>query len=125
MLPLGVVALALAHWPGAAPSLASAEVYAESSDARVQVPRPASLNVEPPPTLAPVPTATATVGPTATPEPSPTPRPRTYTVHPGDELKYIAADYGVSIWKIIDANDIPNRRQPRGHARIPCTRAMS
>jgi LysM repeat protein len=33
---------------------------------------------------------------------------RTYTVQPGDELRHIATDYDVSIWKIIDANDIPD-----------------
>jgi LysM repeat protein len=32
----------------------------------------------------------------------------TYTVQKGDELRHIAAKYGVSIWKIIDANEIPN-----------------
>jgi LysM repeat protein len=34
--------------------------------------------------------------------------PRTYTVQRGDELKQIAAQYGVTIWTIINANDIPN-----------------
>jgi spore germination protein YaaH len=29
-------------------------------------------------------------------------------VKPGDELKHIAAAYGVSIWRIVDTNDIPN-----------------
>jgi LysM repeat protein len=32
----------------------------------------------------------------------------TYTVQPGDELRHIAADNHVSIWKIIEANDIPD-----------------
>jgi nucleoid-associated protein YgaU len=72
--------------------------------------RPQASRDAPPPTLAP---------PTATPRPSPMPAPtavptatpergRTYVVKPGDELKHIAADYGVSIWKIIQTNDIPN-----------------
>lgn len=32
----------------------------------------------------------------------------TYTVQPGDELRHIAADNHLSIWKIIEANDIPD-----------------
>ena len=75
--------------------------------------RPASSQSAPPPTLAP---PTATPRPTATPvAPMPlakaTATPQkggTYTVQPGDELKHIAADHHISIWKIIDANDIPN-----------------
>ena len=40
---------------------------------------------------------------------TPTPRSAaTYTVKPGDELKNIAAAYHVSIWSIIDHNNIPN-----------------
>jgi LysM repeat protein len=83
-------------------------VYADAN-ARVAPQRPAPLSGAPPPTLA-VPTPTP-VPPTAvpTPVPLPTPQgPRSYTVRPGDQLKYIAADYGVSIWTIINANDIPN-----------------
>jgi lipoprotein NlpD len=62
------------------------------------------------------------VPPTATPKPTVTPVPQrpaasataapqpggTYVVQPGDELKSIAADYNVSIWKIIAANNIPD-----------------
>jgi lipoprotein NlpD len=75
--------------------------------------RPALSNPAPPPTLAaptatPRPTATP-VAPTPTAQASATPRQAgTYTVKSGDELKHIAADHHVSIWKIIAANDIPN-----------------
>jgi LysM repeat protein len=76
--------------------------------------RPARSDTGPPPTLA---------APTATPNPTATAVPpsqtvaeataaaaaaRSYTVQRGDELKHIAAQYGVSIWKIIDANEIPD-----------------
>src|SRR5207244_6618602 len=57
------------------------------------------------PILAPAPTATPAPTPTLAPTPTPVTG-RTYTVRPGDELKHIAADYGVSIWKIIDTNTI-------------------
>ncbi|HYF63096.1 MAG TPA: LysM peptidoglycan-binding domain-containing protein [Herpetosiphonaceae bacterium] len=63
------------------------------------------------PTATPVaPTATATPEPpTATPEPpteEPEPEQRTYTVQPGDTLRSIAADFGVSVEDIIEANDL-------------------
>jgi LysM repeat protein len=64
--------------------------------------RPAVVSVQAPPTLAPQPTPVV-VRPTATPV---APKARTYTVKAGDQLKFVAAEYGVSIWKIIDVNKI-------------------
>lgn len=61
------------------------------------------------PTATPVaPTATPEP-PTATPEPptaEPVPEQRTYTVQPGDTLRSIAADFGVTVEEIIEANDL-------------------
>jgi LysM repeat protein len=75
--------------------------------------RPTAFNMELPPTLVPptaVPQATdtpASTRPTARPSPT-VAKGLTYTVKPGDQLKHIAAAYGVSIWKIVEINDIPN-----------------
>jgi LysM repeat protein len=109
LVPLSVVVVALAQLPGT--SLASPSAFMQmQTDASMAVigKRPASSNPAPPPTLIP---PTATPQPTATPAaPTPTAMPKrtTYTVRPGDELKHIAAENNVSIWKIIAANDIPN-----------------
>ena len=112
LVPLGVIVVALAQLPGTSLASPTSLITAESSSA-ILGKRPASSNPAPPPTLVP---PTATPRPTATPVP-PTPlaqptatpqRDLTYTVQPGDELKHIAANYNVSIWKIIAANDIPN-----------------
>ena len=109
LLPLAVIVLALAQLPGT--SLASPpNLIPADAGSIVLGKRPVSSNPAPPPTLAP-PTATPrpTVAPTPTAQASPTPQKGgTYTVKPGDELRHIAADYHVSIWKIIAANDIPN-----------------
>jgi lipoprotein NlpD len=111
VLPLAIVIFGLAQSmasPFSGPATAHADAAAAAT---ASVKRPISSLADPPPTLAP---PTATPRPTATPEPlvAPTATPRTgaqtYTVSPGDELKSIAADYNVSIWKIIAANDIPN-----------------
>jgi LysM repeat protein len=112
LLPLAVVLVALAQLPGT--SLASPpSLIPADTGLTIMGKRPASSNPAPPPTLVP---PTATPRPTATPVP-PTPLPKptatpqrggTYTVQPGDELKHIAADHNVSIWKIIAANDLPN-----------------
>jgi LysM repeat protein len=111
LLPLAVVILALAQLPGTTLASPPTLLQAESSLATMGK-RPASSNPAPPPTLVP---PTATPRPTATPvvvapaQPTATPQKGgTYIVQPGDELKHIAADYNVSIWKIIAANDIPN-----------------
>jgi LysM repeat protein len=106
LLPLGVVTVALAQIPGIDLRFPSSVVYADAGG-QLLTRRPAPSSGAPPPTLA-APTATP-VPPTPTAVASPTPMgPRTYTVKPGDELKNIAADEGVSIWTIISANDIPN-----------------
>lgn len=71
----------------------------------------------PPPTVAPptrtaaTPTAPPMPLPEATPSPVPTPAAvahQTYTVQPGDQLKHIAARYGVELWDIVAVNDIPD-----------------
>jgi LysM repeat protein len=59
----------------------------------------------PPPTATPMPSATP-VAPTATPEPPAPPTRRTYTVQPGDTLRSIASDFGVTVQAIINANDL-------------------
>src|SRR5712691_3917481 len=112
LLPLAVIILAVAQLPGASLASPPSLLPPESSWNGLGK-RPVASNSAPPPTLAP---PTATPRPTATPVP-PTPTAQasatpqkggTYTVQPGDELKHIAADHHVSIWKIIAANDIPN-----------------
>jgi LysM repeat protein len=114
LVPLGMVLVALMQLPSV--GLASSwRVNASDSAASISSQRPVSSNPAPPPTLAP---------PTSTPKPTETPVPAQpavavvatatpqrggmYTVQPGDELKSIAADYNVSIWKIIATNKIPN-----------------
>jgi LysM repeat protein len=112
LVPLGVVLVALMQLPST--SLASSwSLGASDSTVSISGQRPVSSNPAPPPTLVP---------PTATPKPTVTPVPSTpaasataapqpggaYIVQPGDELKNIAADYNVSIWKIIAANNIPD-----------------
>jgi LysM repeat protein len=112
LLPLAVVILALAQLPGTSLASPPSLLPAEASSL-IMGKRPASSQPAPPPTLAPptaTPRPTATpIAPTPTAQASATPRQAgTYTVKPGDELKHIAADHHVSIWKIIAANDIPN-----------------
>jgi LysM repeat protein len=72
--------------------------------------RPASSKPDPPPTLAPPasPTPSPRAGPETTVTATPVKGKQTYVVQPGDELRYIAAAYGVSVWKIIAINDVPN-----------------
>ena len=83
--------------------------------------RPVQLEAAPPPTLAPParPTDVPTAAPTAAPvTPTPTARMASgvasqagaaqYTVQRGDELRYIAAQYGVSMGSILAANSIPD-----------------
>lgn len=113
LLPLAVSLIALAQLPGVNLRLPASLVYADQPTVPLVPKRPASSYQAPPPTLeaptaTPKPTATPVPTPTSVP-PSPTPiRGRTYTVQKGDELKQIAAQYDVSIWKIIDHNDIPD-----------------
>jgi LysM repeat protein len=124
LVPLVIGALALAQLPGT--SLASpTNLLLGDTSVRVASKRPAPSQPAPPPTLVP---PTATTRPIATPQPTaapatPTTQPatptaeptatpqrgaRTYVVRKGDQLKYIAAQYQVSIWRIIATNDIPN-----------------
>ena len=110
LMPLILMGIAVAQLPGVNFGVPSTLVYADAAD-RLVTNRPAPLNAVPPPTLAvPTPTPKPTaVPPTLAPLSQPTPAgARTYTVQRGDELKQIAARYGVSIWKIINSNDIPN-----------------
>jgi LysM repeat protein len=106
LIPLVFAILVLAQVPGvtlAAPTT----LLRTDADASLMSKRPISSSATPPPTLAP---STPTPRPTSTPVP-PTPTPekgRTYTVKAGDELKHIAADYKVDIFKLIDHNAIPN-----------------
>jgi LysM repeat protein len=106
LIPLVFAILALGQVPGvtlAAPTT----LLRTDADPSVMSKRPIASSAAPPPTLAP---STPTPKPTATPVP-PTPTPekgRTYTVKAGDELRYIAADYKVDIFKIIDNNDVPH-----------------
>ena len=111
LVPLGIALVGIAQVPGV--SLARPATLLTSDADTSLIRRPAASNPAPPPTLA---APTATPRPTATPVP-PTPvvaptavvaQHRTYVVQRGDELKNIAAQYGVNIWKIIDANHIPN-----------------
>ena len=106
LIPLAFTGLVLAQVPGVTLA-APATLLRIDADTSFMSKRPISSSAAPPPTLAP---ATPTPRPTATPIP-PTPTPekgRTYTVKAGDELKHIAADYKVNIFKLIDNNDIPN-----------------
>ena len=100
-LPLGLTGYAVLQLPGL--GFAGQPLSMPSSQTELVAKRPVASAPAPPPTL---------VAPTATPLPTPTavppPAPRSYTVKRGDELKTIAAEYGVSIWSIIDSNDIPN-----------------
>jgi LysM repeat protein len=104
LLPLVVVVLVLAQLPGASLASPPGSTQADTSMA-IMGKRPASTNPAPPPTLVP---PTTTPPPEATPALAKPQKAGTYTVRPGDELKQIAADYHVTIWKLISANDIPN-----------------
>jgi LysM repeat protein len=115
LTPLLVVGIAVAQLLGLNLSGPSSMAYADSPD-RLVTSRPAPSNPAPPPTLVP---PTPTVKPTDLPTPAPTAQQtaaaqatpangRSYTVQRGDELKQIAAQYGVSIWTIINSNNIPN-----------------
>lgn len=113
LVPLAVTSVALAQIPGVDLRMPASLVYADQQPISFAPKRPGPSNQAPPPTLA-APTATPKPTPTAVPTPTPVPpsptpvKGRTYTVQKGDELKNIAAQYNVSIWKIIDTNDIPD-----------------
>jgi nucleoid-associated protein YgaU len=113
LMPLGLALAMVAQIPGVTLASPTGMMRADAGPPLITRRPPSSDAVAAPPTLAP---PTATPKPTATPVPATaTPRPtatpekgRTYTVKPGDELKQIAAQYSVNIWKIINTNDIPN-----------------
>ena len=109
LLPLAIVGLSVTEIPQ---PWNPTRVMAGDAQSADLVRRPASSEAAPPPTLAP-PTPTP-IPPTPTPlpptpGPSPTPRGQTtYVVKPGDELRNIAAQHGVSIASILAANEVPN-----------------
>lgn len=108
LVPLALMAWVVMQVPGM--SLA-APTTLERDAASVQLSRPKTSTAAPPPTLAPRPTPQPTAAPAqlgAVPSPTASAQGRTYTVQKGDELRHIAANYGVSIWRIIDTNDVPN-----------------
>ena len=105
LLPLGIAMLAASQLIGGPGAVSAGPVARADAGTALLTKRPVTSNVAPPPTL--VPPTPRPPTPTAVPTPVPE-KPSTYVVQPGDELKHIAADYGISIWKIIDANDIPN-----------------
>src|SRR5690242_19887450 len=106
LVPLGCMLWLVAQMPSvglAAPTHLVPNVESASTLAVARRPQPS--DPAPPPTLAP-PTSTPRPTPTTVPTAVPTATPqhgRTYTVQRGDELRHIAADYGVSIWKIIQS----------------------
>ena len=125
LVPLGVVLLLLMQLPST--SLASSwSLTSADSAVSISSQRPVASNAAPPPTLAP---PTATPKPTATPVPAVIEAEATatphkggiYVVQPGDELKHIAADYNVSIRKLIDTNHIadPDSLKVGQELRIP------
>jgi LysM repeat protein len=59
-------------------------------------------------TATPTSTATSTPTPTTAPTETATPQVTTYNVRTGDTLSLIAAQFGVSIQSIMDANDLPD-----------------
>jgi nucleoid-associated protein YgaU len=109
LIPLGIAVPALAQVPAISLPLNLITLRPDSSAKAIMTRRPTAstsaapptLVVEAPPTRRPAPTAPA-------PTPMPSKTAATYTVQPGDELRHIAADNHVSIWKIIEANDIPD-----------------
>lgn len=115
LVPLGLLAVVFGQLPG----LVSAATGGGGADSHVvaasaaPLKRPVVADTGPPPTLVPPPPtqrpAANAVAAAPTAQPTDVPLPKSaYTVKPGDELKSIAALSGVSIWKIIQANDIPN-----------------
>lgn len=91
--------------PAAPPSIPTLTPRPSATPQPSPTPEP-SATPEPSPTPEP-PTATPEP-PTATPEPAPPPAagPRTYTVQPGDTLRSIAEQFGVSVEALLDANNL-------------------
>ena len=128
LVPLGISALSVAQLPGASIGGRPSFMLGADPAPTLSLPRRVSSSQQaPPPTLVPptptprptvAPTVRPTAQPTQPPAPTavPTPQPareetvakRTYVVQRGDQLKHIAAAYGVNLWSIVAANDIPN-----------------
>ena len=108
VVPLALILVVLRPWSGTTgPGQSPASDQARS--ASVLARRPSTTSAEPPPTLVPPTLTPAAIAVQTSAGAEPTSLPRgSYTVRSGDELKQIAAQYGVSIRTIIDANDIPN-----------------
>lgn len=122
-VPLGVAAVGL-------PQVVQGSSFSQSSVAAFMAPSapPSRAQVGAPfsngrarPADAPPPTLTVPVRPSPTPVPTPQPTPAAppldvagvqsspqYTVKPGDELRYIAAQYGVTMSAIMALNTIPD-----------------
>jgi LysM repeat protein len=100
-MPLAIGALMVNQLAGI--GLAAPAVRESSTSGLVK--RPIGSQLPVPPTLT-APTATPVPTATAVPVVSPTARVATYTVQPGDELKHIAAEFKVNIFKIISANEL-------------------
>jgi nucleoid-associated protein YgaU len=109
LVPLGIAGVSATRL---AEPFRPTTAMAGDNQAATLVHRPAASEPDPPPTLAvPTPTPVPPTPTPAPPTPQPTPTPRgttTYTVQPGDQLKYIAANHGVSISTILSANDVAN-----------------
>jgi LysM repeat protein len=106
LTPVVIAIFVLSLVPGSPLGLPS--TTPSDADAPLVTRRPASVVPQPPPTLPPYtaqPREAAAYQQPAKPTPDAA-RPRTHTVMPGDQLKHIAAQYGLSIWKIVDANSI-------------------
>ena len=106
LIPVAISLFAAAQLAGVNVRFGFPTAYASADRTPIVTRRPAASVPEPPPTLAPAPTPTpapavAAATPTRAAE-------QTYTVQKGDELKNIAAAYSVNIFKLIDANDIPD-----------------
>ena len=104
LVPVAIASLTVGQFATTSQAGPAAALQSDSN-MQLVVKRPPASEPKAPPTLVP---PTLTPAPTSTPAPTATPRALTYTVLPGDELKHIAAEYQVDIFKLIRANDIPN-----------------
>jgi nucleoid-associated protein YgaU len=107
VVPLALILAVLRPWPTT--GVGQSQATEDAQRASVLARRPSTTSAEPPPTLVPPTLTPAAIAVQTSAGAEPTSLPRgSYTVRSGDELKQIAAQYGVSIRAIIDANDIPN-----------------
>jgi LysM repeat protein len=105
LIPVAISLFLAAQLAGVNVRFGFPTAYASADATSIVTRRPAASGPMPPPTLAPAPTPTP--APAAVAQPTPV-KEQTYTVQKGDELKNIAAAYGVNIFKLIEANDIPD-----------------